>query len=104
MQIQPVNIVGELYISGEGLSIGYVNDPEKTSNSFIKNIYKSKGINGEFLYKTGDLARWLPDGTVEFLSSLTYSNLKVFFNKDNAGIIDGRNQIYKLYPFNFYRI
>ncbi|NOQ28022.1 MAG: HAD-IIIC family phosphatase, partial [Bacteroidales bacterium] len=72
MQIQPVNIVGELYISGEGLSIGYINDPEKTSNSFIKNIYKSKGIKGAFLYKTGDLARWLPDGTVEFLGRIDH--------------------------------
>ncbi|NOQ25140.1 MAG: AMP-binding protein, partial [Bacteroidales bacterium] len=70
MQMQPVNIVGELYISGEGLSIGYINDPEKTSNSFIKNIYKSAGIKGAFLYKTGDLARWLPDGTVEFLGRI----------------------------------
>ncbi|NOQ25416.1 MAG: amino acid adenylation domain-containing protein, partial [Bacteroidales bacterium] len=72
MQMQPVNIVGELYISGEGLSIGYINDPEKTSNSFIKNIYKSEGIKGAFLYKTGDLARWLPDGTVEFLGRIDH--------------------------------
>ncbi|NOQ28404.1 MAG: amino acid adenylation domain-containing protein [Bacteroidales bacterium] len=72
MQIQPVNITGELYISGEGLSIGYINDPEKTVNSFIKNIYKSEGIKGEFLYKTGDLARWLHDGSVEFLGRIDH--------------------------------
>jgi tyrocidine synthetase-3 len=63
----PINVVGELYIAGDALAMGYMNDPEKTGQSFIKNIFKHNRIKGERLYKTGDLVRWLPDGTVEFL-------------------------------------
>ncbi|NOQ25911.1 MAG: amino acid adenylation domain-containing protein, partial [Bacteroidales bacterium] len=72
LQMQPVNIAGELYISGDGLSKGYLNDPEKTGNSFIKNIYKSEGLKGDFLYKTGDMVRWLSDGSVEFLGRIDH--------------------------------
>jgi amino acid adenylation domain-containing protein len=65
-----IHVVGELYIAGDALAMGYMNDPEKTGQTFIKNIFKHKGIKGERLYKTGDLVRWLVHGadvTVEFL-------------------------------------
>ncbi|MFC2146035.1 amino acid adenylation domain-containing protein [Acidobacteriota bacterium] len=63
----PVNVIGELYISGDGLARGYLSDPGKTFKSFIPNPYESMGIPGVRLYKTGDLVRWLSDGNIEFL-------------------------------------
>jgi|GEM_PF-1200117 len=63
-QLQPVSIgvAGELCVAGIGVSKGYWNKPELTNEKFINNLY------GEGrLYKTGDLARWLPDGQIEFL-------------------------------------
>ena len=57
-----VNILGELYISGEGLARGYLNKPELTAQKFVDNPF----VPGQKMYKTGDLARWLPEGTLEY--------------------------------------
>ena len=62
-QLQPKGVAGELYISGKGLSRGYLNRPELTSEKFIPNPFEK----GTLMYKTGDLARWLPDGNMEFI-------------------------------------
>ncbi len=62
-KIQPIGVVGELCISGEGLSRGYLGRPELTQEKFVKHPFNE----GELLYKTGDLARWLPDGNLEFI-------------------------------------
>ncbi|MEK4355467.1 amino acid adenylation domain-containing protein, partial [Paenibacillus sp. FSL R5-0475] len=51
---------GELCISGEGLAEGYLNQPELTAEKFVANPFKP----GEKMYRSGDLARWLPDGTL----------------------------------------
>ncbi|REG90461.1 non-ribosomal peptide synthetase, partial [Flavobacterium aquicola] len=59
----PIGIVGELWVSGVGVGRGYLNQPELTSEKFIKNPFKE----GERVYKTGDLARWLPDGIIEYI-------------------------------------
>ncbi|NQY06744.1 MAG: amino acid adenylation domain-containing protein, partial [Flavobacteriaceae bacterium] len=61
--LQPKGVIGELCISGAGLSRGYLNQPELTAEKFIAHPF----TKGERLYKTGDLARWLPDGNLEFL-------------------------------------
>ncbi|HKV42313.1 MAG TPA: AMP-binding protein, partial [Blastocatellia bacterium] len=58
----PVWVPGDLYIGGSGLALGYWNDSLKTQASFI-----SLPSSGQRLYKTGDLARFLPDGNIEFL-------------------------------------
>jgi tyrocidine synthetase-3 len=63
----PVKVTGELYIAGDGLASGYLNDQEKTAAAFVKNIFKPEGIKGEHLYKTGDLVRWLENGEIEYL-------------------------------------
>ncbi|WP_234997933.1 non-ribosomal peptide synthetase [Mucilaginibacter sp. OK098] len=65
-QLQPAGVAGELCISGDGLSRGYLNKPELTAERFIGHPYKA----GEKLYRTGDLARWLPDGDIEHLGRM----------------------------------
>ncbi len=62
MNYQPIGIIGELYVGGDGLSMGYLNRDELNKKCFIDNPHNS----GERLYKTGDYAKWLPDGNIEF--------------------------------------
>lgn len=63
----PIGVIGELYVCGEGLSLGYLNLPELTEQKFIVYpIDAEKGIYQKF-YKTGDLVRWLPDGNLEYI-------------------------------------
>jgi amino acid adenylation domain-containing protein len=61
----PIGVSGELHIGGEGLACGYHNRPEVTAERFISNPFREE--TGARLYKTGDLARYLPDGNIEFL-------------------------------------
>ena len=61
----PAGAVGELHIGGDGLAIGYLNRPEITAEKFITDPFSKEP--GRRLYKTGDLARFLPDGQVECL-------------------------------------
>jgi amino acid adenylation domain-containing protein len=61
----PIGAPGELYIGGVGLARGYKNHPELAAEKFIPNPISAKP--GARLYKTGDLARYLPDGNIEFL-------------------------------------
>ncbi|MCU0289077.1 MAG: amino acid adenylation domain-containing protein, partial [Acidobacteria bacterium] len=106
--LQPIGVTGELCVGGEGITRGYLNNPELTVEKFKRNVIshmslvtgKSKNntisysslANGKFqrdgnssnltndqcpmtndyLYKTGDLARWLPDGNIEFLGRHDY--------------------------------
>ncbi|NOU19048.1 MAG: amino acid adenylation domain-containing protein [Bacteroidales bacterium] len=60
----PEGIPGELYIAGDGVSVGYLNDEEKTRRAFLTNTIS--GLRGQTLYKTGDQVRWLSDGSIEF--------------------------------------
>jgi amino acid adenylation domain-containing protein len=59
----PIGQSGELYIGGIGLAMGYLNCPELTAERFIAHPFEP----GKRLYKTGDLARYLPDGQIAFL-------------------------------------
>jgi natural product biosynthesis luciferase-like monooxygenase protein len=65
LQPQPVGVPGELYIGGDGLARGYLNHPELTAAKFIPDPFG--GCAGARLYHTGDMARYLPDGNIEFL-------------------------------------
>jgi amino acid adenylation domain-containing protein len=68
LNLQPVGIPGELCIAGVGLARGYLNHPQMTHAKFaIINKTGKKRLNKRFIYKTGDLARWLPDGNIQFL-------------------------------------
>ncbi|HEX3008406.1 MAG TPA: amino acid adenylation domain-containing protein, partial [Bacteroidales bacterium] len=62
MNYQPIGVIGELYVGGDGLSKGYLNRDDLNRTAFIYNPHNPS----ERLYKTGDLARWLPDGNIEF--------------------------------------
>lgn len=66
----PVGVKGELYIGGRGLARGYLNRPELSAERFIHDLFSNK--SGARLYQTGDLARFLPDGNIEFLDRLDY--------------------------------
>jgi aspartate racemase len=68
LQLVPVGVPGELYTGGAGLARGYLNRATLTDEKFISNPFSESA--GEPLYKTGDLARYLPDGNVEFLGRL----------------------------------
>ncbi len=61
----PVGVVGQLYAAGDGLARGYAGRPELTAERFLPDPVS--GEPGARLYDTGDLARWLPSGGVEFL-------------------------------------
>jgi amino acid adenylation domain-containing protein/non-ribosomal peptide synthase protein (TIGR01720 family) len=67
----PVGAIGELYIGGEGLARGYLNQPALTAERFLTNPFQSeedkKLRKNSRLYKTGDLGRWLPDGNLEYI-------------------------------------
>ncbi|HEY6348112.1 MAG TPA: amino acid adenylation domain-containing protein [Candidatus Angelobacter sp.] len=63
MNLQPAGVMGQLYIGGEGLARGYWNRPELTAEGYVPNPY---GQPGERLYCSGDLARWMEDGNLEF--------------------------------------
>lgn len=63
LKLQPQGIAGELCVAGEGVGRGYLNRPRLTSERFVENPYRP----GERLYKSGDLARLLPNGEMEYL-------------------------------------
>ncbi len=64
----PINVAGELLVGGDGLARGYLNSQELTNEKFIPNPFGTGSPgNRERIYITGDLARWLPDGDMEFL-------------------------------------
>jgi amino acid adenylation domain-containing protein len=92
LQPVPIGIPGEMYIGGDGVARGYLNRPELTAEKFISHPFVGAGLEDnlyqkqttfpqnppplhptsskERLYKTGDLARYLPDGNIEFLGRI----------------------------------
>jgi len=86
-QLTPIGVVGELVVGGDGVARGYLNNPELSNSKFqitnYKQIpnYKLEITNKEVpihplthspIYKTGDLAQWLPDGNIEFLGRIDH--------------------------------
>ena len=58
-----MGVVGEIYLGGDGVARGYLNQPELTQEKFVRDRFRESGN----IYKTGDLGRWRPDGTIDFM-------------------------------------
>ncbi|NEW06400.1 amino acid adenylation domain-containing protein [Paenibacillus sp. SYP-B3998] len=67
-QLQPVGVAGELCISGDGVGRGYLNLPDLTAEKFVSDPF----VQGEKMYKTGDLVKWRPDGNIEYLGRMDH--------------------------------
>ncbi|MEL6865598.1 MAG: amino acid adenylation domain-containing protein, partial [Bacteroidota bacterium] len=83
MVLLPIGLVGELYIGGAGLAQAYINDEEQTKERFLPNPFRPQ----ERLYKTGDLVRWLPDRTLEFVGRAD-DQLKIRAHRIEPGEIE----------------
>ena len=66
----PINVAGELFVGGIGVGRGYLNDANRTAEAFVSDHFSQEP--GARLYKTGDLARYLPDGNIEFLGRIDH--------------------------------
>jgi amino acid adenylation domain-containing protein len=64
-QVVPIGVVGEIYIGGAGVARGYLNRPELTAERFLQDPFSADPQAR--MYKTGDLGRWRPDETIEYL-------------------------------------
>jgi amino acid adenylation domain-containing protein len=64
----PIGVPGELYISGDGLALQYLNRPELTAERFVPDPFSA--VLGRYMYKTGDRVRYLADGSIEFLGRI----------------------------------
>ena len=67
-QLAPIGVAGELCISGEGLSAGYLNQPELTREKFVPHPFHPETL----LYRTGDLAYWLADGNIGYVGRIDH--------------------------------
>ncbi|MGI4849565.1 MAG: amino acid adenylation domain-containing protein [Janthinobacterium lividum] len=68
LQPVPIGVTGELYLGGEGLARGYLNQPDMTAERFIPNPHSQQA--GARLYRTGDLARFLPNGNIDYIGRI----------------------------------
>ncbi len=84
----PVGVTGEVYIGGDGLARGYLNNTELTEERFVPDPF----ITNNKVYKTGDLARWLPDGCIEHLGRID-NQLKIKGFRIEPGEVE--NKIYE---------
>ncbi|OUR86931.1 hypothetical protein A9Q81_27095 [Gammaproteobacteria bacterium 42_54_T18] len=67
---QPIGVPGELHVGGDSLARGYLNRQDLTDEKFISNPFSDK--DGARLYKTGDLVRYLEDGSIDFLGRIDH--------------------------------
>jgi amino acid adenylation domain-containing protein len=81
----PTGVVAEIYIGGAGVARGYLNRPELTAERFIASPF----IEGDRLYKTGDLGRYRADGNIEFLGRNDFQ-VKIRGHRIELGEIEAR--------------
>ncbi|MEC1453457.1 amino acid adenylation domain-containing protein, partial [Bacillus haynesii] len=89
-KLLPIGVPGELCIAGDGLSKGYLNREELTAEKFIPHPF----VAGERLYKTGDLAKWLPDGNIEFIGRIDHQ-VKIRGFRIELGEIESRLEMHE---------
>ena len=107
LQLQPLGAAGELFIGGSGVAKGYLNNPALTAERFNrdfwnmqdyrdiqkkapnKNDYRSHRSHLSYIYKTGDRARWISNGVVEFLGRLDHQ-VKIRGYRIELGEIENR--------------
>ncbi|MCB2311586.1 amino acid adenylation domain-containing protein [Clostridium tagluense] len=84
-KLSPIGVSGELYIAGDGLARGYLNNTELTVEKFVQNPFEF----GTKMFKTGDLVRWMTDGNIEFLGRID-NQVKIRGFRIELGEIENR--------------
>lgn len=84
-QLLPAGVAGELYVGGDGVSRGYLNQPALTAQKFVPDPFSN--VPGARLYRTGDLACWLPDGAVAYLGRID-DQVKIHGHRIEPGEIE----------------
>jgi amino acid adenylation domain-containing protein len=82
---QPIGVMGELAAGGDGITRGYLNQVELTAEKYVPNPF----VPGDTLYRTGDMARWLSDGNIEFLGRIDHQ-VKIRGIRIEPGEIENR--------------
>lgn len=90
LKLVPAGVVGELCLSGDGLALGYLNDPELSAEKFIEHPFEA----GKRLYKTGDLACWDSTGDIHFKGRKD-DQIKLNGHRINLSEIESRMALYE---------
>ncbi|MCY8823359.1 non-ribosomal peptide synthetase [Bacillus atrophaeus] len=88
-QLMPIGVPGELCIGGDGVARGYFKKEELTKEKFIDNPFEP----GQKIFRTGDMARWLPDGNLEFIGRIDY---QVKIRGFRVELLDIENQLLRV--------
>lgn len=85
LKVAPLGVPGDLFIGGQCLASGYINDVRLTSGKFIDNPF----VEDEVIYRTGDIARWFDDGNMEFLGRKDFQ-VKIRGHRIELGEIEAK--------------
>ena len=92
--IQPIGIPGEIYVTGNGVGLGYINQKSETEKNFLENKFDN---NSQKMYKTGDIAKWNENGTINFIgrndSQVKISGHRIELSEINHMIMEYPNII-----------